>query len=135
MKKSTLSFAVMAFFAAILFSATTANGQTLPPAWTGWYEGSNEWTDEEMTNVEPVIVAAPNPATTQEIKVYYKQIQGQAQISLFDISGRLEDQVTVGADHENAGAYSFSLASLSPGIYFVKLTNGLYESVQKVIVR
>ncbi len=132
MKKSTLAISALPLFTLMMLSVSTVSAQKIGHLWTGWE--TNQLTDIDPS-VKPVLTATPNPATGNEIKVYYDKLHGIAELTLFDISGRLTDKATVGDNHQTTGSYSFSLAQLSPGIYFIKLTNGVHHAIQKVIVR
>jgi hypothetical protein len=138
MKKSTLTFVSFFFFAAFFLSnnavlAQTGSGGKTEDGWINWYDDSD--LADPDSELEPSFLATPNPSNGENLKVYFERLQGAASISLFDMSGRLHEEKTVGENHQSSGMTTFSLSSLSTGIYFVKMTNGLYESVQKIMIR
>ncbi len=97
-----------------------------------WDDGT--WTETE-TGLEPKMIATPNPATAESLRVFYAQLRGETQLALYDLSGKLIANGQVGANNETAGSYDFQIATLTSGIYFVRMTSGDFATTQKVVVR
>ena len=79
------------------------------------------------------LVMAPNPATDQVTFTWGGAALGEPiQLAFYNTAGQL-----VGTLQERATSSSFSLdlSHLTPGIYFVHLSNGSETTVRKLVVR
>ena len=82
---------------------------------------------EVPSNRQPLVY--PNPATSSTVKI----INGTEKISrlvIYNLAGKIVK--TIPGSNENA--VSFSIASMSNGIYVVKISTRSGESIQKLVV-
>ncbi|MEL6590126.1 MAG: T9SS type A sorting domain-containing protein [Bacteroidota bacterium] len=97
-----------------------------------WDDGT--WTDTD-DGLVPKMVATPNPATAESLRVFYAQLRGETQLALFDLSGKKLADGQIGQNNQTTGTYAFNIAHLSAGIYFVRMSSGDFTTTQKVVVR
>ncbi|TAE47795.1 MAG: T9SS C-terminal target domain-containing protein [Bacteroidetes bacterium] len=91
-------------------------------------------TMKEASN-SPVIVATPNPVSGGIVKVWYKQINGTADLNIYDVSGKVRYSTQVGSAKDSQGLIELNVSDFAAGIYIVKLSAGAQTAIQKIIVR
>ena len=80
------------------------------------------------------VTVAPNPLTGKRATLRYSLPKaGPAQLSVFDVSGRTVQSVSLVASR--TGAVNLDLRSLSAGIYLVKFEADSYSATQKLVVQ
>ncbi|MFK7922309.1 MAG: T9SS type A sorting domain-containing protein [Bacteroidia bacterium] len=139
MKIPTIFRLLFALTFVMMFSVTTSFAQDLNKGKGELVNFNHYWDDgtwaETETGLEPKMIATPNPATAESLRVFYAQLRGETKLALYDLSGKLIAKGQIGTNNETAGSYDFQIASLTSGIYFVRMTSGTYASTQKVVVR
>lgn len=154
MKSSTFiqSLAVLFTLSLILCMTTVSYAQSSSSSTIqSSYNGYDDYEDCMLTNtcpgssgnsfegkeggVLPSIRLSPNPAVGNLMKVWYNQLVGTSRLSVIDLSGKLIHQANIGNEQEKEGMYEINTSELTPGVYIVHLTSGIYKSVKKVVVR
>ena len=79
---------------------------------------------------ECVLGVYPNPATSQ-VKVNISGVTGMVNCSIIDMSGR----VVYNKDFNAEQNHMIDLNSFARGAYFVRVTNGTFSKIEKLIVR
>lgn len=74
------------------------------------------------------LTISPNPATDY-IKINYTGECAHCSVSIIDISGRL-----VGMEEMSNSNTTISVSNLKNGIYFIRVENGRYSKVEKIII-
>jgi len=75
---------------------------------------------------------APNPSGPISSISFGLPEAGQTEISVFDISGRLVQEI--GSTEYPAGNHTIQLQALGPGIYFVRMQAGEFAATQRFVV-
>lgn len=70
----------------------------------------------------------PNP-TNGELQIVAKEAIGECQISVYDVNGRIVQNQILNMTHYN----TFSIESLTSGVYIVRITNGTTDYQTKII--
>lgn len=139
MKTSTFFRLFFALTFVMMFSITTSFAQDLNKGKGELVNFNHYWDDgtwaETETGLEPKMIATPNPATAESLRVFYAQLRGETELALYNVSGKLIANGQIGTNNVTAGSFDFQIASLTSGIYFVRMTSRNYSSTQKVIVR
>ncbi len=79
---------------------------------------------------ECVLAVQPNPATSQ-VKVNISGVSGMVNCNIIDMSGR----VVYNSDFNAEQSQVIDLNSFARGAYFVRVTNGTFSKIEKLIVR
>lgn len=144
----TLLFSVC--FTSTIYAQSSASS-SVEENYNGNGNGYNEYDDCMLTNscggssgnsfegkegdLLPSIRLSPNPAVGNLMKVWFNQLAGTSRLSVIDLSGKLIHQASIGNEQEKEGMYEINTSQLTPGVYIVHLTSGIYKSVKKVVVR
>jgi hypothetical protein len=76
----------------------------------------------------------PNPASTDtKVEIYARRDVNEVSIGLYNITGALASVKKVSLD-KGKNSIAIDAGSLSPGIYFVKVSNGNSTAVNKLII-
>ncbi|MEM7658250.1 MAG: T9SS type A sorting domain-containing protein, partial [Bacteroidota bacterium] len=142
---SSLTVLFVATFMLALLMPTVSFAQENPDevAWEFTPYDSNDWDYEgDETNVGNIAdqgflpylqVAMNGPA--ESVRILYHQLAGPSKLTVFDLGGNVHHEVAVGADYERQGTYQLNTSHLSPGMYMIRLSNGVYTTIKKVLVR
>ena len=90
--------------------------------------GFEETSSATSLSIRPLVTklynAYPNPFNPQTVISYTLPVNGQVELSVYDINGR--QVTTLVNDNQQAGAYQvvFDGANLASGVYFYKLFTG-----------
>ncbi len=95
---------------------------------TGHWQEWNLGIDNVAT--ECVLSVQPNPASSQ-VMVKINGVDGMLNCNIIDMSGR----VVYNSDFNAEQGQSIDLSSFARGAYFVRVTNGTFSKIEKLIVR
>ena len=99
-----------------------------------YYEGEpGTYSGAEQGFLPDFKVALNSPA--ESMRILYTQLVGPSEVSIIDLSGKVHMKAAVGINTETEGAYDVNTAGLSPGIYMIRLTSGIYHSISKIMIR
>lgn len=89
-----------------------------------------------LSGIDRRISVYPNPAKNSAVIVYDVSEHCAVSIGLFDMVGKKTRAFAQNTDHQQ-GRYSLTLdlKELNPGIYFLKVTGGGYETVSKLVIQ
>ena len=79
---------------------------------------------------ESVLFVSPNPATSM-VNVSVKGVEGMVNCSIIDMSGR----VVYNADVNAEGGHMINVSNFPAGAYFVRVTNGTFSKIEKLIIK
>jgi len=134
-----VSLAVFAsFFANSTVSAQIVEGDPTPDLlFTPYYPDTDkaDFPFELRNATQPTIVASPNPATAENLQVWYAQLQGQARLEVLDVKGQVHHMAAIGGDQARSGSYDLNVADFAPGMYLIRVTTGAYTLIEKVLLR
>jgi hypothetical protein len=86
-------------------------------------------------SLEDILNIYPNPAST-EVNIGLKLRQpGQVEISIFDSSGSLVDQIKKGSFGSGAYLFNYQPNNLAPGIYIVRVSSNNFSVNKKLIIQ
>ena len=89
---------------------------------------------ELLNAVKPAVAVAPNPSVDEVMMVWYNQIVGTSKVEVLNLRGQVQAVAMVGEDSKRAGRVQFDVSAYGSGVYFVRLTSGIYTSVKKIVV-
>ncbi len=95
----------------------------------------NQMPMELRTATSPDLAVAPNPVVDELLTVWYNELVGTSRVEVLDLKGQVQAVAQVGSDRERNGQVTFPVQTMVPGVYFVRLTSGMYSSVVKILVR
>ncbi|MEZ4952461.1 MAG: T9SS type A sorting domain-containing protein [Saprospiraceae bacterium] len=86
----------------------------------------------EETAFQNAMSIQPNPASEHAFLFYDLRKNAQLNISILNSVGQIIEQMTI----ENAlsGNVELAIDHLSPGIYFVNITDGEYHAMKRLVV-
>ncbi|WNJ17724.1 T9SS type A sorting domain-containing protein [Pontibacter sp. G13] len=132
----TLSIIALGIFTSqSLFAQSTEDGPIDDLLFTQHYYKWGSMPEELKVAVTPSIVTAPNPNTENVLKVWFAQLSEAAQLDIFDMNGRQVHAAEIGGSTQAEGIHVVQVASYTPGMYFVRMRTGLYEVIEKVIIK
>ena len=126
---------------------TVVDGDTVPALYRYYYvftfedihsdhvlKAHTEWTEwrigiDPVAN-ESVLAVMPNPATSQ-VRVNISGVTGMVNCNIIDMSGR----VVYNSDFNAEMGQNIDLSTFARGAYFVRVTNGTFSKIEKLIVR
>ena len=76
----------------------------------------------------------PNPATEFITLSTAKNINSNVQVNIVDVAGRLAHQVSYN-NMQASAPHQIDISKLSKGVYFVKLSAGSEQHIQKLIIK
>ena len=86
-------------------------------------------------SLEDILNIYPNPAST-EVNIALKLRQpGQIEISIFDSSGGLVDQIKKGSFGSGAYLFNYQPNNLAPGIYIVRVSSNNFSVNKKLVIQ
>jgi hypothetical protein len=86
-------------------------------------------------SLEDILNIYPNPAST-EVNIGLKLRQpGQVEISIFDSSGSLVDQIKKGSFGSGAYLFNYQPNNLAPGIYIVRVSSNNFSVNKKLVIQ
>jgi hypothetical protein len=71
----------------------------------------------------------------ESMSILYTQLVGPSEVSIIDLGGKVHMKAAVGRNAETEGAFDVNTSGLSPGIYMIRLTSGIYQSISKIMIR
>jgi len=95
--------------------------------------GIEEGTMAPQPVSQPVMSVGPNPSSTFRISIVLPEA-GAATISVYDMSGRLQDTVSNGRLPQGENILYWAPDRLPEGVYSVVSTAGDWRSVQRVVL-
>jgi len=99
-----------------------------------YYEGEpGTYAGAQQGFLPDLKVAINSPA--ESMRILYTQLVGPSEVSVIDLNGKVHMKTAVGFNTETEGAYDVNTAGLSPGIYMIRLTSGVYHSISKIMIR
>ena len=117
-------------------NAVTALDWLCVPIQSGWSLDGRSWAPTcQPTSISPSemnsgITVLPNPTTDQLTISFQRSTTEKATISLFDMEGRCIKQFVVSS---NQSSTTISLAELSSGVYFLKISDTNMAGTLKVL--
>ncbi|HJN69716.1 MAG TPA: T9SS type A sorting domain-containing protein, partial [Candidatus Marinimicrobia bacterium] len=78
--------------------------------------------------------AFPNPFNPVTTISFTTDIEGEIQLDIFDINGRLVDQMNYENISPGTHRTTWDASSLSSGVYFIRLKNNTHHAIQKVML-
>jgi hypothetical protein len=127
---------IAAFSFLVLFFAVSAQAQMEhPPLFDETYTELDAFPEALKNQQLPSIMATPNPATGEIVKVWYTQLSETSEVAIFDLSGKRYRHAMVGSATHPNGAVSFNITDLTSGIYLVRLRSGVHVSTAKIVVQ
>jgi len=89
---------------------------------------------EEISQLDFRIKCYPNPVTTTSTIVYSGTENSTVNISIYDIYGRLIDEVADAVRIYGENYATFDATGLTPGIYLVRMKSGDVVADSKMVV-
>ena len=86
-------------------------------------------------NEETHLICSPNPANNKITVSYTLDADADAEICLYDVSGRVARRVKLGKQCEGNHSYELDLSDLSDGLYFCRINaDGQNGNIVKIII-
>ena len=85
--------------------------------------------------IDDILNIYPNPATTEvniELKLRHA---GEVEISLFNSSGSLVDQINKGSFGNGAYLFNYRPNNLAPGIYVIRVSSNQFNVNKRLIIQ
>lgn len=98
-------------------------------------DGTSALPDGLAEVTTPTVKVSPNPISNQVMQIWYNQVREVSEIAVYNTLGQLFHAFRVGGEKAEFGKKELATNTLAPGIYFVKLKSGAYESVEKIVIR
>jgi|TARA_Y100000294_G_scaffold95481_1_gene88828 hypothetical protein len=78
--------------------------------------------------------AFPNPFNPVTTISFSTDIEGEIHLNIYDINGRLVDQMNYENIYPGTHQTTWDASSLSSGVYFIRLKNNTHHAIQKVML-